>query len=169
MGLLSSNQTEGRKDSTKNGLQGRGPSIVGAGTRIVGEIEVEGELRIEGTVEGTIRGKSQVLVAEGGLVEGDIFAEQAVACGEVRGGIVAESRVEVHATSEIKGDISTPRIAIHEGAQIDGRIRMTNRDAAGQPNDDSKDVWAIPRDAETAKPLAGGAGRKQADERHAVG
>ena len=168
MGLLSANQTEGRKNSTKNGNRDRGPSIVGPGTRIVGEIEVEGELRIEGTVEGTVRGKGEILVAEGGLVEGNIFAEHAVAGGAVRGAIFAETRVEVHATSEIKGDITAPRIAIHEGAQIDGQICTTNRAAVGQPKDDSKDVRAIRKDTETKEPRSSNGKPEPADKRHAV-
>ena len=168
MGLLSTNQTEGRKNSTKNGHRDRGPSIIGAGMRIVGEVEAEGELRIEGTVEGTVRGKGQVLVAEGGVVEGDVFADQAVACGEVRGGIFAETRVEVHATSAIQGDITTPRIAVHEGAQIDGRIRTANRDAVGQPKDDAKDVRAIRKDTETKEPWSSNGKREPAEQRHAV-
>ncbi len=101
-------------------------SILAAGTRIKGEVAVEGVIKIEGTVEGTVRAQGQVLVAKGGVVEGDIYARQAIIGGEARGGVYADERVEVQATSTVNGDITTPQITVLEGGKINGNIRMEN-------------------------------------------
>jgi cytoskeletal protein CcmA (bactofilin family) len=92
--------------------------------REVGRIETEGPVRIEGRVDGDVHGKGQVTVASGAVVEGDIYTAEAILGGEVRGGIAAEKRAEVQATSTINGDIVTPRIAIQEGGQLNGSLRI---------------------------------------------
>src|SRR5437773_138456 len=66
----------------------------------------------------------QVLVAKGGVVEGDVVTHEAIIGGEVRGGIGAQERVELQATSVVHGDITTKRLFVQEGGEINGVIRM---------------------------------------------
>ena len=95
-------------------------------------MEVDGVIKIEGTVEGTVRARGQVLVVKGGTVEGDIFGRQVVIGGEVRGGVFADERAEIQATSVITGDITTPQITVLEGGSINGKINMAKPRAASQ-------------------------------------
>jgi cytoskeletal protein CcmA (bactofilin family) len=99
-------------------------SIIGSGMRVVGDITAEGVVKIEGTVIGTVRAGRQVLVAKGGEVEGDVIAREAIIGGEVRGTVVAEERAEVQASSVVHGDITTKRLLVHEGGEINGVVRM---------------------------------------------
>lgn len=108
-----------------------GLSIIGAGMRVVGDISAEGVVKIEGTVVGTVQAAKQVLVAKGGEVEGDVVSREAIIGGEVRGGIYAEERVELQATSVVHGDVSTKRLFVQEGGEINGVLRMGEE--AGQP------------------------------------
>ncbi len=108
-----------RSDSISPGI-----SVIAPGMRVVGRIETDGPVRIEGRVDGDVHGKGQVTVASGAVVEGDIYTAEAILGGEVRGGIAAEKRAEVQATSTINGDIVTPRIAIQEGGQLNGSLRI---------------------------------------------
>jgi cytoskeletal protein CcmA (bactofilin family) len=99
-------------------------SIVARGTRIVGEIECEGILKIEGRVEGVIRGHEQVVVAPGGTVTGDIRGDEVIIAGRVDGDIGAAVRVELRDGGSVHGDITAPRIAVQEGAELNGRVQM---------------------------------------------
>jgi cytoskeletal protein CcmA (bactofilin family) len=108
-----------------------GLSIIGAGMRVVGDISADGVVKIEGTVVGTVQAAKQVLVAKGGEVEGDVVSRQAIIGGEVRGAIYAEERVELQATSVVHGDVSTKRLFVQEGGEINGVLRMG--EDAGQP------------------------------------
>ena len=101
-----------------------GLSIIGAGMKVVGDLSAEGVVKIEGTVIGTVRAGRQVLVAKGGVVEGDLFSREAIIGGEVRGGIQADERVEVQASSVVHGDIATKRLFVQEGGEINGVVRM---------------------------------------------
>jgi len=108
-----------------------GLSIIGAGMRVVGDISADGVVKIEGTVVGTVQAAKQVLVARGGEVEGDVVSREAIIGGEVRGGIYAEERVELQATSVVHGDVATKRLFVQEGGEINGVLRMG--EDAGQP------------------------------------
>lgn len=99
-------------------------SILAAGTKITGELETDGMLRIEGRVEGNLRVSGQVLVARGGVVEGDVVTRQAVVGGEVHGHILADEWVELQPGCAVDGDITTPRIAVQEGGIVNGRLKM---------------------------------------------
>src|SRR5213596_1627381 len=113
-----------------------GLSIIGAGMRVVGDISADGVVKIEGSVNGTVRAAKQVLVARGGEVEGDVVSREAIIGGEVRGGIYAEERVELQATSVVHGDISTRKLFVQEGGEINGVLRMG--EDAGQPPEPGK-------------------------------
>ena len=101
-----------------------GLSIIGAGMKVTGDLFAEGVIKVEGTVVGTVRAARQVLVAKGGVVEGDVFTREAIVGGEVRGGIQADERVEIQGTSVVHGDIATRKLFVQEGGEINGVIRM---------------------------------------------
>jgi cytoskeletal protein CcmA (bactofilin family) len=99
-------------------------SIVANGTRIVGEIESEGIIKIEGRVEGIVRGHEQVVVAPGGAVIGDVRGNEIIIAGRVEGDVAATARVELRAGGAVHGDITAPRIAVQEGGELNGRVQM---------------------------------------------
>jgi len=99
-------------------------SIVGLGMTVRGDLETEGVVKVEGTVEGHVSAGQQVLVAKGGVVHGDIETTEAVVGGAVRGSVTARERVEVQAGAAIDGDVTTRRIAVAEGATLNGQIKM---------------------------------------------
>src|SRR5919201_5102123 len=86
-------------------------SIIASDMTVVGYLETEGVVRIEGRVRGTVRVGQQVLVAPGAVIEGDLHAQEAVIAGQVSGAIHARDRVELQASAVVAGDILTPRIA----------------------------------------------------------
>jgi len=99
-------------------------SIIASDMTVIGDLETEGVVRVEGRVRGTVRVGQQVLVATGAVIEGDLHTLEAVVAGQVSGAIVARERVELQATAVVQGDIHTPRIAIVEGAKVTGEVKM---------------------------------------------
>jgi cytoskeletal protein CcmA (bactofilin family) len=108
--------------SVREGVPGL--SIIGAGMRVVGDISADGVVKIEGSVNGTVRAAKQVLVARGGEVDGDVISREAIIGGDVKGAIYAEERVELQATSVVHGDVHTKRLLIQEGGEMNGVLRM---------------------------------------------
>jgi cytoskeletal protein CcmA (bactofilin family) len=99
-------------------------SIVAIGMRVVGELATEGVLKVEGVVVGSIRADREVLVARGGVIEGDIYTSQAIVGGKVVGSIYADDRVEVLENSIVQGDIITNKLVVNEGGEVNGRVEM---------------------------------------------
>ena len=106
-------------------------SIIGPGMRIVGDLVTDGTVRVEGQIRGTIRANKAVVVGREGLVEGDIFTQDAVIGGRVRGSVLVESRLELQATGEIEGVVHAPAHHLHleEGARFNGQVQMLDPDA----------------------------------------
>lgn len=105
-------------------------SVIGAGMRIVGDVESAGVIKVEGTIEGAVRGARQVLLGRSGVIHGDVHAADAVIGGKVVGTIIATERVELQATASIEGDINTRSIVVFEGGMINGTVRMGDAVAA---------------------------------------
>jgi cytoskeletal protein CcmA (bactofilin family) len=105
---------------------GNSLSIIAAGTRIEGDIETDGVIRVEGTVEGSIRAGRQVLVGRQGAIMGDIVTREAVIGGRVEGTISTTERLEIQSTSLIVGDIITRAIAVVEGGKVNGTVRIAD-------------------------------------------
>jgi cytoskeletal protein CcmA (bactofilin family) len=101
-------------------------SIIGPGMKVVGDCEVEGALRVEGSVQGNIKAGKAVVVGRDGVVEGDIYTQDAVIAGTIHGSLRAESRLEIQATSRIEGGIIAARLQLEEGAILNGTVQMGN-------------------------------------------
>jgi cytoskeletal protein CcmA (bactofilin family) len=113
-------------------------SIVASDMTVIGDLETEGVVRIEGRIRGTVRAAAQVLVAAGAVIEGDLHTQEAVVAGQVSGAIHARDRVELQATAVVTGDIVTPRIAIVEGARVSGEVKMDQAGVAEPATDSHK-------------------------------
>ncbi len=110
-------------DNAQAGLEGV-ISIIGPGMRVVGDCETEGTLRIEGSVEGTVRAGKAVVVGKDGVVNGDIATQDAVVGGRVTGSILAESRLELQATCVVEGQVQARRIKLDEGGKVNGTLQV---------------------------------------------
>ena len=99
-------------------------SIIGPGMKVVGDCDADGAIRVEGAVQGNIRAGKSVVVGKEGVVNGDIFTQDAVIAGQVKGVIRADSRLEVQATSRIEGEVIAARLQLEEGAMLNGSIKM---------------------------------------------
>jgi cytoskeletal protein CcmA (bactofilin family) len=107
-------------------------SIIGPGMKVVGDCDTEGTLRIEGSVEGTVRAGKAVVVGKDGVVDGDIVTQDSVIGGRVTGSIVAESRLELQATCVIEGQIKARRIKLEEGGKVNGMVQIGEVSADGR-------------------------------------
>jgi cytoskeletal protein CcmA (bactofilin family) len=119
--MTETGETKGGTPANGNAL-----SIIAAGTKIDGDIDTDGVIRIEGRVEGAIRAARQVLIGRQGSVLGDISTREAVIGGKVEGTITATERLEVQSTSLIVGNIITRAIAVVEGGKINGSVRISD-------------------------------------------
>ena len=106
-------------------------SVIAQGMRIVGDVECVGVLKIEGIIEGSVRGARQVLLGRQGEVRGDLQAREVVVGGRVDGTVVGLERVEIQGTAVVTGDVHTKSIVVLEGGRINGALRMDDQPGSG--------------------------------------
>jgi cytoskeletal protein CcmA (bactofilin family) len=100
-------------------------TLVGHETRFSGTIEGSDNYIINGAVEGNCRIDGAVVLSEQGRWFGNIHATNVVISGTVEGDIVVSGKLELTSSARVNGCITSPVIAIAEGAIHQGEIRMT--------------------------------------------
>ena len=107
---------------------GSTPSLIAQHTRLVGDIETQGALLVNGTVQGNGRIGGEVAIAGGASWEGDVHAERAVIAGTVIGNLTVDDKLEIGASARLRGRVTAKRIAIALGAQVEGEMVCTGAD-----------------------------------------
>ncbi len=99
------------------------------GTVINGDIKSNGDIRIDGSLIGTLHSKAKVVLGPSGSIEGEITCKNADIQGTVKAQITVAELLTLKATAKITGDIITNKIAIEPGAKFSGACKMD--DASG--------------------------------------
>lgn len=99
-------------------------NIIGNGTIIKGEIESNGDIRIDGKVIGILKSSGKVVLGQNGVIEGDIYCKQADLSGNVKGKIVVDELTSMKSTSNIEGELNTKQLCIEIGAKFNGKCDM---------------------------------------------
>ena len=114
---------------------------IGKSVVIKGELNGSEDLTIEGHVEGKIELREHVLtIGPNGKIKAELFAKSVVVLGEVIGNVSATEKVDIRENGSVDGDITSPRVAIAEGAHFRGSVDMAATRASS------------PQQAQQAKP-----------------
>lgn len=115
--------------------------LLGKGVSVMGDIRFEEKLQVEGKVVGKVASeKGTLIIEEGGRVEAQIDVGVCIIRGSLEGNVNARSRIEIHKTSRVRGDMTTPVILVEEGAVFNGSVGMGQEAAARLPEaTESKD------------------------------
>lgn len=97
-----------------------------AGTHIEGEIRSNGDMRIDGTLKGTIHTQGKLVIGPTGQIDGEISCLNAEVHGTINGKITVNELLSLKATSKLLGDIVVGKLAIEPGAQFSGSCVMGN-------------------------------------------
>ena len=112
------------KMGRNNESDGNSVNLIGAGTKIKGNIQSAGDIRIDGTLIGTITSKGKVVVGSTGTVEGEITCENADISGTIKVKISVSNILLLKPTAKLTGDIVTSKLAIESGATFSGSCSM---------------------------------------------
>lgn len=99
-------------------------TLIGPESRFIGRLEGSGNTIVNGTFEGDCEIDGVVVLSEHGHWIGNIGAATAIISGEVQGDITVREKLELTVTARVAGRITSPVIAIEEGAIHQGEIRM---------------------------------------------
>jgi cytoskeletal protein CcmA (bactofilin family) len=112
-------------------MSNNAPSIIGSDVVITGNIVTQGEIQLDGKVEGDIR-SSALTIGESGIVVGSVSASEVIIKGTVKGQINARS-IRLEKTSKVTGDLIHESLSIEAGAFIEGSLKhQKNANAVNQ-------------------------------------
>ena len=100
-------------------------TLLGARTRIKGDVEFDGGLHLDGTIVGNVTGAGEdaaISISEGGVVEGSVRAPEVVLNGTVKGDVTATRRVELGPTAKVVGNVIYHLIEMAIGAEVNGKL-----------------------------------------------
>ncbi len=109
--------------------QGELNGFLDRGSHLRGELQFDTHFRVHGRFSGQVSTEGELIVGEGGEVEGDLRVGQIVISGVVRGTIRASGRIHITATGKVFADVDTPSLLVDDGAFLEGHCTMS-RDAA---------------------------------------
>jgi cytoskeletal protein CcmA (bactofilin family) len=136
-------------DHSTRGLE-RSTVNIGKSVVIKGELTGSEDLTIEGQVDGKIELRQNVLtIGANGKIKAQVFAKAVIILGEVTGNVTASEKVDIRDNGSVDGDITSPRVAIAEGAHFRGSIDM-------QREKGEKSEKAEVKPAATATPASSG-------------
>lgn len=152
---LTSTSSEPKRSTTQSGV----PSIISADLRITGNLKSDGDIQVDGHVEGDID-SATLTIGEGAHVKGHISCESVRVCGTVDGAVKAKS-VVMAKTARVIGDIIHDSLAIEAGAFIEGNIkrlegagRASTVSSSGSSTSSSSSAGAASGSTAATKPLA---------------
>jgi cytoskeletal protein CcmA (bactofilin family) len=99
-------------------------SVIAHDTTWKGDLQSDGTIHVHGRVEGSIRAKQDVFVAEEADVDATITATNVVVAGSIKGMIRCGARFEALPQARIAGEIQAPTFVVHDGAAVNGQFRM---------------------------------------------
>lgn len=102
-------------------------NLIQAGTSITGDIESNGNIRIDGNLKGTINAGGKVILGSTGTIEGEIICINADIEGKVNGTIKVKELLSLKSTALVTGEIYTDKLAIEPGARFTGTCQMDSR------------------------------------------
>ena len=123
--------------SSKPKSQNRIDSLIGAGTRIEGNVIFAGGLRVDGEIKGDVRtGEGEagtLVVSEQARIEGEIHVAHLVVNGTIVGPVHATELLELQPRSRVSGDVHYTSLEMHLGAVVEGRLVHTRAGADAKP------------------------------------
>ena len=109
-------------------------TIIAAGTTLKGDISSNGDIRIDGHLQGNIQCQAKVVIGSNGSVEGDISGQQADIMGKVSGTIKVKELLQLKGGSHMNGNLYAGKLQIEPSANFNGQCHM-NTATNGQVNE----------------------------------
>jgi cytoskeletal protein CcmA (bactofilin family) len=106
-------------------------NLISSGTEITGDVKSSGDIRVDGSLTGTLDTKGKVVIGTTGKVNGEVICKNSEVSGVVEGKINVSQLLILKASSKITGDIATSKLSIEPGAIFTGNCKMSDNNNGG--------------------------------------
>ena len=102
-------------------------NIFGKGTVVEGDVDAQSSIRIDGKLKGKLSCKHTLTIGPGGVIEGEVEAENAIVGGVVKGKLFVRQKLVLESGSKLIGELKASKLIVDEGATFDGTSSMANK------------------------------------------
>jgi len=99
-------------------------NMIGVGTIINGDIQSKADIRVDGTLKGSVSTEGKVVLGKDGVIEGDVICQNADVSGILKAKITVSQLLSLKTTAKLHGDIITNKLSIEPGATFTGSCSM---------------------------------------------
>lgn len=137
MAMFSENKKEKQSFDTSTNQ-----NIVASGTKIIGDLTSEGDIRIDGVVEGNINTPGKVVVGKSGLIKGTLNGTDAHFEGKFSGKLHLSGTLNLKSSAHVEGEVVLGKLSVEPGATFNvtcvmkGAVKEFNQ--GGQPKETKK-------------------------------
>lgn len=103
----------------------QGDTVIGAAVKVEGNFVGEGNVIVEGQLQGTLKTKHNVMVGGGAVVKANVEANDLHLAGELHGNVKVSGKIVLTATAKLVGNIETSSLTVEEGATLNGKCTMS--------------------------------------------
>ena len=106
-------------------------ALFGKSIRITGEVHATSDLTIEGQVNGQVLCEGCALqISPAAGIDGEVIARDVTVFGQASGQVIATELVDIRSSAQVHGKVMTPKLILHEGGVLQGRVEPQHVDAA---------------------------------------
>ena len=102
----------------------RNAVMLGPRDRLIGRLYIEGDLHVNGMVEGAVEASGDVEIDDMAKVKASVAGRQVSIRGQVSGPVTARKRLVVARSGSLIGDVRVPRLVVEDGATFNGNVSM---------------------------------------------
>jgi cytoskeletal protein CcmA (bactofilin family) len=102
-------------------------NLVGDGTEIRGNINSDGDIRIDGRVIGNVITRSKMVLGNSGSIDGDVTANSGDVSGKIKGNLNITDILYLKSSGRIDGNITTSKMVIESGGEFNGSCQMNGQ------------------------------------------
>lgn len=107
-------------------------NLIGKGTRITGDVLSDGDIRIDGELNGNLDSKGRLVIGVSGKVDGEIRCKSCEIAGTHNGKLFVSELLSLKASSNVSGEVTTGKLSIEPGAYFAGNCSMGDHSATNE-------------------------------------
>jgi len=119
----------GHSNPQRGGADRAPPSVIGPDLTIIGDLISNGEVQVDGEVQGDLHG-THIVVGEKARISGGVIGDEVVIRGHIMGS-VRGNKIMLQSSSHVEGDVHHQSLAIEQGAYFEGKSRRTENPLEG--------------------------------------
>jgi len=150
--------------TSANATRGRATAVIGPSIQIEGTLRGQEDVFVEGEVTGTIQLQNHTLtIGAQGKIKADVYAHTVFVEGSMDGDLFGSEQVIVRKSAKVRGNITSPRVTLEDGAAFKGSIEMdpeSVKSVLGSPSNTNRipaSATSAPRPVTSPQPVSGSA------------